>query len=76
MFKLPEKECTGCTFLRMNVPFFSHDFTPVTTLKEKNCVTEQAPAMYRLKGNKYSHHYGAPLLGTPSNAGVGSRPSG
>lgn len=27
--------------------------------------------MYRLKGNKYSHHYGAPSLGIPSNAGVG-----
>lgn len=23
-------------------------------------VLRQAPAMYRLKGNKYSHHYGAP----------------
>lgn len=63
------------TFLQKS----SHNFTPVMAFSaEKNLlgVTKQAPAMYRLKGNKYSHHYGAPSLGICLNAGVSGRPSG
>ena len=77
VFKLPEKRCAGCILLPENAPIFAQFHTSHDLSAEKNtCVTKQAPAMYRLKGNKYSHHYGAPSLGICLNAGVSGRPSG